>query len=356
MKGSWIWIIITVILIVGGAGGWFWYSMQQPLYRPGMVRAGKNLRAALTPPAQTGNEQFWQVEEDIQLHHFAVGHAEGRNVLIVHGGPGMPYTEAWQGLSPLTDAYRFHYYDQRGAGQSTRPFERFASRNYYQNMTTLEQTLGIGAHLADIERIRQLLGEEKLLLIGHSWGAFLTTLYAAEFPERVEAMILVSPADMLVMPQKQDDLFATVRKRLPVEMHDEYDAYMKAYLDFGGIFTKTETELQAANRQFGTYYQLATEQSALSGGEAGGWMVHAMYFSIGRRHDYRAALQSITAPVLILHGADDLQSEAVSQGYVDALTNAQLAVIPNAGHIAFDEQPAAFAQQVQQFLSPWSND
>ncbi|MEZ4727652.1 MAG: alpha/beta hydrolase [Caldilineaceae bacterium] len=348
MKMGWLWSIIGLLLIIAAAGGWFWYSMGQPLYQPGMVRAGKNLTAPLTPPAQGSDPAFWQVEPGIQLHHFAVG--AGRNVLIVHGGPGAPYTEPWAGLDELTTTYRFHYYDQRGAGQSTRPFDRFTSKNYYQNMTTLEQT-GIGAQLADIERIRQILGDEQLILIGHSWGGFLATLYAAEFPERVAALILVAPADMLVMPQPAGDLFATVRQRLPTAMQPEFDAYMKTYLNFGNIFTKSEADLQAANRAFGKYYLTAADLPlSEQGDEIGGWMVQAMYFSIGQRHDYRTALQRITAPTLVLHGANDLQSETVSQGYVDGLMNAKLVVVPDATHFMFTEQATRFAEEVRAFL------
>ncbi|MFQ5616711.1 MAG: alpha/beta fold hydrolase, partial [Anaerolineales bacterium] len=141
-----------VVLVVA----YFRYTMGRPLYQPGMVRAEKNLRAPLTPPEeQPDDENIWQMGADIQLYHFSAG--EGRNVLIIHGGPGLPYVEPWLGLEPLTGEYRFHYYDQRGSGRSTRPVDTFSSRNYYQNMTTLDQTLGLGAQLADIERIRQIL-------------------------------------------------------------------------------------------------------------------------------------------------------------------------------------------------------
>ena len=161
--------ILIVLVIVGGA--YFWYLMQQPLYEPGMVRTEENLRASLVPPEQPEDSPTWRVEEDIELFHFAEG--EGRNVLVVHGGPGAPYAEPWTGLEPLTGAYRVHYYDQRGCGQSTRPIDAFASTNYYENMTTLDRTLGLGAQIADIERIRRLLGDDQLILIGHSWGGFL---------------------------------------------------------------------------------------------------------------------------------------------------------------------------------------
>ena len=47
--------------------------------------------------------------------------------------------------------------------------------------------------VADIERVRRLLGQERLTVIGHSFGGFIATLYAVEFPERVDRLILVSP-------------------------------------------------------------------------------------------------------------------------------------------------------------------
>jgi proline iminopeptidase len=337
-----------VVLGVAAIGGYFWYMAQQPLYEPGEVQRGEDLRGPLTPPAQSGDPNFWQVEEDIQLYHFAQGN--GRPVLVIHGGPGFPFAEPLSGLESLTDTYQFHYYDQRGSGRSTHPIDTFSSGNYYQNATMLDQTLGIGAQLADIERIRQILGEEKLILLGHSFGGFLASLYAAEFPEHVEALILVAPADILVMPQEGDDLFATVRNQLPAEQQTEYDAFMEEYLGFGNLFTYSEAELAALNREFAGYYEIATGTDLPMQGEAGGWMVQGMYMSMGVRHDYRAALAAVDAPVLVLHGMTDLQPEAVGRLYADAFPNASLESLGNAGHFMFAEQPDLFAFVIRQFL------
>jgi proline iminopeptidase len=338
---------VVVVAIV--AGGYFWYRMGQPLYEPGMVRAGTNLRAPLTPPAQSVDTQFWNVEPDIQLYHFAVG--TGRNVLIIHGGPGQPYTRPWTGLAPLTRRYQFHYYDQRGAGQSTRPIDTFSSQNYYANLTTLDRSLGLGSQLADIERIRQILGEQKLILIGHSFGGFLASLYAAEFPEYVRALILVAPADTLVMPPPSGGLFEQVRQRLPKDMQAEYDAYLKRYLDFQNIFNHSEADLVALNEAFARFYQAAFPTDALpTGGKAGGWMVQAMYFSMGQRHDYHAALNAVTAPVLVIHGTNDPQPESASRRYAEAFPSARFEVIANATHFPFEEQPGAFGTMVGEFL------
>ncbi len=343
-------VISIVLVLVAVVAGYFWYVMGKPLYEPGMVRGGTNLRSSITPPEQSKDGHLWKVEEDIQLYHLSEG--EGRNVLIVHGGPGIPYAKPWAGLEPLTKSYRFHYYDQRGCGESTRPIDRFSSSNFYENMTTLDKTLGLGAQVADIERVRQILGEEKLILIGHSWGGFLASLYAAEFPERVAALVLIGPANVLVWPPEGGSgLFEAVRKRLPENMQADYTAYLKDYLDFRNIFTKSETDLIALHQGFAKYYTVAVKTSIPEGGKAGGWMVWAMYFSLGREHDYRGALRDVKAPVLVIHGADDLQTENESRTYVDAFPNSRLRVIENAGHFPFHEQPEEFSAAIGEFLN-----
>jgi proline iminopeptidase len=260
------------------------------------------------------------------------------------------------GSKPLTDRYRFQYYDQRGCGKSSRPIDRFASSNYYGNMQTLDRTLGIGAQIADMERIRQILGDEKIILIGHSFGGFLASLYAAEFPEHVKALILVAPAEMLVMPPESGGLFAQVKPLLPEEMQNDYDAYLKRYLDYGSIFAKSETELATLNAEFARYYSVAANRkgfvipSDTSTSASGGWMVHAMYMSLGLRHDYRSALKSVNAPVLVIHGEKDLQPEEASRLYAEVFPRIEFRVIPNAGHFVFNDQPEAFARAVSEFL------
>lgn len=342
-------VLGAVLLVVLVGGGLAWYWMTGPLYRPGMVRAGENLRSPLVPPAQAPGDDSWQVEKDIRLYHFGAG--QGRNVLVVHGGPGIPAASAWPGLEPLAGSYRFTYYDQRGCGRSTRPFDRFPSGSYYRNMLTLEKALGMGAQIADIERIRRIMGEERIILIGHSFGGFIASMYAAEFPGHVKALVLVAPADLLAMGSgRGGKLFDEVRRRLPPERWKEYDAFIKEYLDFRNLFSRSEADLKALNARFGDYYRQIVKTDLPRPGEIGGWVVPALYLSLGMRHDYRKALREVTAPVLILQGSDDLQSAEVGEGYRTAFPHATTRTIPHAGHFIFYDRPRLFSQAVAGFL------
>ena len=346
MKKILIYVAATLVVLIIATAAWLMYAMGQPLYEPGMVRAQVGLRGPLEPPAQGREPGVWHVGNDVRLHWFAEG--TGPPVLVVHGGPGRPIGGALAALAPLTTKRRFVYYDQRGCGGSTRPADRFASANFGANVSELDAVLGLGAQIADIERIRRLLGEEKLVLLGHSFGGFLATLYAAEFPEHVERMVLVAPADLLLLPVEGGDMFQVIGQRLPDERKFPFDDFLDDYMDFSSLFAKDEATLRDLNGKMADWYLEAggraeVPEAALGDPAAGGgWSVQAAYFSMGRAHDYREALRAIQAPVLVLHGSADLMPVRGSRNYLDALPNAALEVLEGAGHfLLFEENPAA---------------
>ncbi len=354
---------LLALLAVGTIAivAFIWWT-GQPWYRPGMVRAGENLRGSLEPPDQSGDPAYWDVEGDIRLFHFAKGSGSGFPLLFLHGGPGYPIEEPLPALALLEGSISVNYYHQRGCGKSSRPFDRFSSKNRYENMKTLEETLGIGAQVADVERIRRILGKDQVVLLGHSFGAFLATLYAAEFPEHVAALVLVAPSGVLVMPSEEDGFFEIVRRELPSAKRDDFDALLTSYLDFGSLFEKSEQELSAMNREMGDYFLLASgvsQQARVPASSCGGWMVQAMYLSMGRRHDYRSALKHIACPTLVVHGADDILPDRFSRQYADLIPNAKMSVLKSAktrgigsGHFALSSRSEELTKLISQFLEP----
>jgi pimeloyl-ACP methyl ester carboxylesterase len=150
-------------------------------------------------------------------------------------------------------------------------------------------------------------------------------------------------------------LYEEVRARLPEDMHEEYAAYLEDYFDYKNIFTRSEADLVASHEGFSRYFATAIGATPLpelpEQGEGGGWMVHAMYFGMGLQHDYRDALKDVGAPVLVIHGADDLQAEPVSHTYVDAFPNARFTVIEDVGHVSIVDHAARFGSVVSDFLS-----
>lgn len=103
------------------------------------------------------------------------GAADGTPVLVLHGGPG-GHSAPW--VRRLFDPrhYRIIQFDQRGCGHS-QPYASVAHNTTW--------------HLIDdIERLRTMLGVERWLLFGGSWGSTLALLYAQAMPDRVEGLVL----------------------------------------------------------------------------------------------------------------------------------------------------------------------
>jgi proline iminopeptidase len=348
--------VVLGLLMLGVVVVWLlkrW--MEQPLYVPGSVHAGRDLSSPLDPPtAQQQADGLVDVGGGVRLWSFVDG--QGSRVVVVHGGPGIPTPKAWTGLHSLTNRFAFTYYHQRGCGRSTRPFERLPPGNTYHRMRLLHRTLGLPAQIGDIERLRRVWGEERLTLIGHSFGGLIATLYAAEFPERVRALVLVAPAPLVVMPPEDGGLLEEVRRLLPAAEQARYQAFLDRYLDFRHILDSDERSVASLNSEFGEFYARAARLHGIDlPGQAfpedgGGFVVAALYLSLGQRHDWSAILRDVPAPVLVVHGERDLQSEQASRSYCAHLPHTRFEVIRGAGHFPFEDRPEAFAAVIGGFL------
>lgn len=109
------------------------------------------------------------------VYYEQCGPANGLPALALHGGPG-------GGISPEMRRffdparYRVVLMDQRGCGRSTPHAE-------LRENTTWDL-------VADIERVREMLGIDKWVVFGGSWGSTLALAYAATHPERVAGLVL----------------------------------------------------------------------------------------------------------------------------------------------------------------------
>jgi proline iminopeptidase len=326
---------VAALLLLGGG----------PMYTPGRLHA----RPDLEPPRGATDPAFFQVTPDVRLFH--VDEGRGPAVIVVHGGPGLPPAQPWPLSARLAAEHRFVYYHQRGCGRSTRPFTRLPGRSTWDRMQALHARLGLPEQIADLERLRRLLGEERVVLVGHSFGALLAALYAAEFPDRVAALVALAPPDLAVMPSPRGDLYAWVAERLAPPLAAEFGAYRARAFDFGALLGQSDAELAAFHARFARYYAAAAGVAPPAGEAPGGLMPLALYLGLGRRHDWRAALAGVRAPVLVVHGGRDLQPEAASRAFAAGFARHEVAVIPAAGHFVATDAPEELAGIVRRFLA-----
>jgi len=154
-------------------------------------------------------------------------------LLFLHGGPGMPEFFLAQAYpTKLERDFTVVWWEQRGAGVSYDPSQPLVT-------LTVDQLIADTVAVADY--LRDRFGQDKIYLLGHSWGSFLGIKVAAAAPDRFAAYVgmaqvahqlrseLLSHAYMLDAFRARDDS-AMVRKleAAPVSLEDGMsDAFLR---------------------------------------------------------------------------------------------------------------------------------
>ncbi|TDQ84198.1 prolyl aminopeptidase [Dongia mobilis] len=123
-------------------------------------------------PYQTG---YLDTGDGHQVYWEICGNPQGKPAVFLHGGPGAGCSPAHRRLFD-PKKYRVLLFDQRGCGRS-RPHASL------ENNTTW--------HLVkDIESLRAIMGVEKWLVFGGSWGSTLALAYAETHPACVSELVV----------------------------------------------------------------------------------------------------------------------------------------------------------------------
>jgi len=242
---------------------------------------------------------------------------QGAPVVLLHGF--LCDSRCWRRqLAGLSDRFRVVAWDAPGAGSSSDPTDTFTTASYARCLAGFLDRMGIGsAHM-----------------VGLSWGGILAQEFYRLYPERLRRLVL---ADTYAgwkgsLPE------AVCKERLATCLLDSTgspDALVAKFLP--GLFTDAapedlHEELSAIVRQF---HPIGFRLMSLSSAEM----------------DTRALLPSITVPTLVLWGDDDRRSSMqIAEQLCSAIPGAELATIPNAGHVSNMEQPDVFNDHVRRFL------
>ena len=304
------------------------------------------------PPAPVEGQRFWELPTGSRIAYVRVP-AEDRApeapVIFLHGGPGVPDmrgdSEYFERIS--RDGFDVYVYDMVGRGRSSRLAD---PRGY-----TLERDV------ADLEAIHWEIGAEKVVLIGHSYGAVLAAAYAASHPERVEKMVLSSPGDpspsaggasMLFRLSMQEKL-GVYRLLLPPRPMLGY-ALLQVNPEAAHAFA-TDAEMDA---RFDHVYNRTRPalhcQSKPPGPELHGLGFYAHYYpqsATSPPHaEFRSALTGQDIPALVIKGRCDYLSWFSGQEYLGALPGARLLYLGGSGHNAYQDEPKRYMAGVRAFL------
>jgi pimeloyl-ACP methyl ester carboxylesterase len=175
------------------------------------------------------------------------------------------------------------------------------------------------------------LGLEDPILAGHSMGGMIAAEMAAIAPNDVSRLALIAPAGLWLDAHPIPDLFATVPYQLPRLMFHDIERG-KALMTAGVAFDDTEWL-----KRF-----LITNARQLG-------MAGRILFPIPER-GLAGRLYRIKARTLLVWGDDDrFIVPAYADAFRNAIPHAELAMIPDAGHLVTIEKPEAVAEALARF-------
>lgn len=261
---------------------------------------------------------------------------DGEPLIVVPGGP-MRASGYLGDLGGLSARRRLVLFDLRGTGDSAVPADPASYR--------CDRLVG------DLEALRRELGLERMDLLGHSAGGSLATLYAAQFPQRVGrlALITANPWAVGLRPTPEDRLAAA---RLRAGEPWFAAAYPALEALFGGGEVTDEVFDRSAPFFYGSWDDRARAHAAGNAAQTNDEAAEA-YGAPGAYDPpaTRKALTRLSSPVLVLAGElDGGPTPGLAERHAALFPAAELAVQPGAGHYPWLDDPEWFVRRVEAFL------
>ena len=211
----------------------------------------------------------------------------------------------------------------------------------------------IADYAADVEELREHLGLEQLLLLGHSHGGVVAVEYAARHPDRVERLILASTLSRHG-PEQEAAMQQAVEARQGEPWYD--DAVAALETEAQGSFADGRELMELCRRMMPLYYADygEREQRHVASLADDSLCVDATRLwekEIWEHFDMRPLLPSLTMPTLVITGEQDfITGPACAAELAEGIPTAKTIVLPGAGHMIHIEAPERFREAVLSFL------
>ena len=258
---------------------------------------------------------------------------EGPMCLYLHGGPGSGSTwmEAVSGHM-LEKRFTMVYLDQRGVCKSETP---------------KNDDFSFARQIQDWEEVRQALGIDHWLLMGHSWGGILMMGYWKAHPNVIDGMVFIN------CTLSRDTSFE--ESWLP--------RAISILGDTASPVAKDESR-PLKERMMAVFPQLNDDNRWMlftpnkwANDSIGSWRFHKDCISHGKGEtplfmdeygeDFRPLTSAVKVPVLYLYGRQDY---AVGPEHYKTLHFPNVVVLgADCGHMVFLEEPAVFAEALDKF-------
>jgi pimeloyl-ACP methyl ester carboxylesterase len=235
-------------------------------------------------------------------------HGEGPVILLSHGYSAT--SQMWRGqIAPLSKKHKLVIWDMRGHGQSDYPLE--------QSEYSEEKTVG------DMLALLDHVGAKTAIVGGLSLGGYMSLAFNATHPDRVRALLIIDTGPGF----KKDE----AREGWNQNALRTAERYEKEGLG----------QLGSASAERAT----ARHRDATGLARAGRGMLTQKNARVIE------SLPNIKVPSIVIVGAKDMPFLAAADYMTAKIPGAEKVVIPDAGHAANIDQPAAFNAAVETFIA-----
>jgi proline iminopeptidase len=286
--------------------------------------------------------------DGLVLHAETFGEPGQPVVVVLHGGPGGDYGYLLN-LHQLEDDYFVVFYDQLSAGLSPR---------------VSGETLSLQSNIDDLHRlITHYSPTEPVRLIGHSWGAMLAAGYVGQHPSRVSHAVLAEPgaldnAGLTRFQQRQADntSWAYYRVLIPtifeaLHLNGGPDAVAPMDYIYGKMSANFAHTAASGYRCDDESIQPVAPDVPVPPSRFGAIAYRTLFGPEADLSPITAHAETYTGAVLFLASACNTFTGAEFQReQMHYFPQAELVIIPKAGHEMFGENPTDSLIAVRNFF------
>lgn len=262
------------------------------------------------------------------LRYFYRRQGSGPLLLLLHGFTGS--SENWHELMPyFAEQYDVLALDLPGHGRTQSPPDpaRYEMATVAADIAALLTTLALDRPQAHV--------------LGYSMGGRLALYLAVHYPELVRSLVLESASPGLATETERAQRQAQ-DKRLADEIEREGLAAFVERWEALPLFA-SQRRLPAGIQQRHRQLRLQNNPAGLANSLRG--------MGTGRQPSLWPHLPAVQLPGLLLAGQEDAKFVGIAQQMVAQLPQAQLVIVPEAGHTIHLEQPEGYGRIVRDWLA-----
>ncbi|MCD0470224.1 alpha/beta fold hydrolase [Flavobacterium sp. JAS] len=280
------------------------------------------------------------------------GNEKDKAVIFIHGGPSGNSTlfESTTAQKLANLGFYVLVYDRRGEGRSADPEAKFTYEEAFQDLNAIYKEY----HLS------------KAILLSHSFGGLVATLYTEKYPQNVSALVLAGA--LFSQQETYDHILNSLTKKYTenlnsdelkkissVEKMDKKSAeYRKACFDLAGEngYFKMPNPTETSKKLYADYEASSFYRTNIRNKNA-----PLLFYKNEKQNniDSRPALKKIKAkgvPVFAIYGKEDgVFSTAQINSIKSLVGKNHFALLDNCSHYLFVDQQNEFLSNMKKWLN-----